>query len=199
MPLVDGLLLPALTRFMHRYPAIELDVDFSDRLVEVIEEGFDAVIRTGEPADSRLMSRPLGHFRLMLVAAPAYLARRGTPRSPADLSQHACLRHKFPSTGKLEPWPLLKAADQADWLLPTAMTSSTSAALLEVARDGLGIACLPDFMVQGALQCGELVNVLDEHVQHQGTFRLLWPSSKHLSPKLRAFIDHMVETLFQSP
>ncbi|WP_265088276.1 LysR substrate-binding domain-containing protein [Klebsiella michiganensis] len=76
------------------------------------------------------------------------------------------------------------------------MICNTSAALLDVARAGLGIACLPDFMVQEAIDKGELVTVLDEHTEHHGTLRLFWPSSKYLSPKLRVFIDFMVEQIF---
>lgn len=197
LPLVGMLVMPALTAFMHRYPAIELDVDFSDRLVDVINEGFDVVMRTGEPTDSRLVSRPVGNYRLLLVAAPGYLASRGTPRSPADLQHHACLQHRFPSTGKLEPWPLTRDAGSPEWTLPVSMVCNTSAALLDVALAGLGIACLPDFLVRPALQRGDLVSMLDGHVEHQGTFRLLWASSKHLAPKLRVFIDFMGAKLFK--
>jgi len=197
LPLVGMLVMPALTAFMHRYPAIELDVDFSDRLVDVINEGFDIVMRTGEPTDSRLVSRPVGNYRLLLVAAPGYLASRGTPRGPADLQHHACLQHRFPSTGKLEPWPLKRDTGMAEWTVPASMVCNTSAALLDVAVASLGIACLPDFLVRAALQRGELVSVLDAHVEHQGTFRLLWASSKHLAPKLRVFIDFMGEELFK--
>lgn len=196
LPLVGMLVMPALTAFMHRYPAIELDVDFSDRLVDVIEEGFDVVMRTGEPTDSRLMSRPLGNYRLQLVAAPDYLASHGMPEVPADLTSHVCLQHKFPSTGKFEPWPLKSVAGAPEWSLPNSMVCNTSAALMDVALAGLGIACLPDFMVRQAIERGDLVSVLDAHIEHEGTFRLLWPSSKHLSPKLRVFIDFMVEALF---
>lgn len=197
LPLVGMLVMPALTAFMHRYPAIALDVDFSDRLVDVIEEGFDVVMRTGEPADSRLMSRPLGSYRLQLVAAPDYLASHGTPEVPADLAHHACLQHKFPTTGKFEPWPLKCAEGATQWTLPASMVCNTSAALLDVAVAGLGITCLPDFMVRQAIARGDLVSVLDAHVEHQGTFRLLWPSSKQLAPKLRVFIDFMIEVLFK--
>lgn len=197
LPLVGMLVMPALTAFMHRYPAIELDVDFSDRLVDVINEGFDIVMRTGEPTDSRLVSRPVGNYRLLLVAAPRYLASRGTPLSPADLQHHACLQHRFPSTGKLELWPLTRDAGMPEWTLPVSMVCNTSAALLDVAVAGLGIACLPDFLVRPALQRGDLVSVLEEHVEHQGTFRLLWASSKHLAPKLRVFIDFMGAELFK--
>jgi DNA-binding transcriptional LysR family regulator len=191
VPLVGMLVMPALTAFMRRYPAIALDVDFSDRLVDVIEDGFDAVIRTGEPADSRLMSTWLYDYKLLLVGAPGYFAGNGTPHVPADLARHACLQHKFPSTGKLEPWPLRVVEGEAETVLPASMVCNTSEALVDVARAGLGIACLPDFMVQEALAADELVTVLDNFNDHQGSFRLLWPSSKHLAPKLRAFIDFM--------
>ncbi|MBA1276042.1 LysR family transcriptional regulator [Stutzerimonas azotifigens] len=196
LPLVGRLVMPALTAFMHRYSAIELDIDFSDRLVDVIEEGFDVVMRTGEPADSRLMSRPLGNYRLQLVASPTYLARRGTPAVPADLEHHVCLQHKFPSTGKFEAWPLKRGEDVSQWAVPASMVCNTTEALMDVAIAGLGIACLPDFMVRQAIERGELASVLDTHVTHQGTFRLLWPSSKQLAPKLRVFIDFMAEALF---
>lgn len=196
MPLVSSLVMPALTAFMHRYPAIELDVDFSDRLVDVIEDGFDAVIRTGEPTDSRLMSRALGTYKLLLVASPGYLAARGTPLVPADLTGHVGLQHKFPSSGKLESWPLRKQTGEAEPVLLATMVCSTTEALLHVARDGLGIACLPDFMVRDAIAAGELVTVLDDFNQHQGTFRMLWPSSKYRAPKLRVFIDFMSAQLF---
>ncbi|SIT13815.1 transcriptional regulator, LysR family [Thalassolituus maritimus] len=197
LPLVGMLVMPALTAFMRRYPDIELDVDFSDRLVNVIEEGFDVVMRTGEPTDSRLMARQVGSYRLQLVVSPGYLADNGTPKVPEDLADHACVQHKFPSTGKLEPWPLKRAEGAPEWEVPASMTCNTSAALMDVALAGLGIACLPDFMVRKAIERGELVSVLDGHVEHQGSFRLLWPSSKHLAPKLRVFIDFMVDTLFK--
>ena len=196
LPLVAMLVMPALTAFMHRYPDIELDIDFSDRLVDVIEDGFDVVMRTGEPGDSRLMSRPIGTFRLQLVASPSYLANQPALNAPADLAQHICLQHKFPSNGKLEPWPLKRSEAVQDPVIPVSMTCNMSAALPDMAVAGLGIACLPDFMVRHAIERGELVSVLDSYVEHQGTFRLLWPSSKHLAPKLRVFIDFMAATVF---
>lgn len=195
LPLVEMLVMPALTAFMRRYPAIELDLDFSDRLVDVIGEGFDSVIRTGEQADSRLMSRPLTGFKLLLVGAPRYFAESGTPRIPADLTSHTCLQHKFPSTGKLEAWPLRVAPGETAPVVPTSMVCNTTEALVHLACEGLGIACLPDFMVNKAIATGELVTVLDDVNDHQGALRMLWPSSRHLPPKLRAFIDFMSAAL----
>jgi DNA-binding transcriptional LysR family regulator len=85
LPLVSALMLPVLSDFMQAYPQIELDLDFTDRVVDVIDEGFDAVVRIGEPGDSRLVARKLGTFRWRVVGSPAYFERRGTPKIPADL------------------------------------------------------------------------------------------------------------------
>lgn len=196
LPLVPALVMPALTGFMHRYPAIELEIDFSDRMVDVIEEGFDVVMRSGEPADSRLQSRPLGHFQLQLLATPKYLAQYGVPQQPADLLQHACLQHRFPHTGKLEAWPVQAVDSQVMASLPNTLVCNTSASLVDFVLADLGIACLPDFLVREAVADGRLVTVLDEHIAHQGSFRLLWPSSKHLAPRLRVFIDWMAQQVF---
>ena len=196
LPLVAGLVMPTLIDFMRAYPDIELDIDFSDHMVDLIEDGFDAVLRTGIPTDSRLIAKTIGSFRLCLVASPDYLERRGTPLHPADLAQHACLQHKFPSTGKFEPWPLRNDPPGADFELPQTMSCNTTEVLVDVARAGLGIACLPDFMVRRALAAGELVLVLDAYIVHAGAFRILWPSSKMLSSRLRVFIDFMHERLF---
>lgn len=196
LPLVSNLVMPAMTAFMHSYPEIELDLDFTDRIVDVVEEGFDAVIRTGELADSRLMSRQLGMFKLQLVAAPKYLSTHGIPHVPSDLVNHACLQHKFPSTGKFETWPLKIPEGQMFPALPASMICNTTEVLTDVVRSGLGIASLPDFMVRDAIAIGELTTVLDDFTRHQGFFRILWPSSRYQAPKLRVFIDFMSAQLF---
>ncbi|WLH77442.1 LysR family transcriptional regulator [Pseudomonas sp. FP2335] len=196
VPQVRGLLMPVLSDFMRAYPQIELDVDFSDRMVDVIEEGFDAVIRTGKPEDSRLMARHLGHYQLVLVGTPAYFQEHGTPQQPRHLNDHACLRHKFCATGKLEPWPLRLEAGAAEPILRTPLVSTTIESLNHVVHEGLGIACLPDYMVNQAVREGRLQRVLDDYLEHRGSFWLLWPSSRHASAKLRVFIDHMCAGLF---
>ncbi|WP_300632369.1 LysR substrate-binding domain-containing protein [Pseudomonas sp.] len=198
LPLVSGLVMPAIIQFMRTYPEIELDIDFSDRMVDVIEEGFDAVLRTGEPSDSRLISKRLGGFQLQIVASADYLAAYGIPRRPADLATHSCLLHKFPSTGKMEAWPLRVAAEEPDFELPQTMVCNTTEVIVDVARSGLGIACLPDFMTSEFIKNGELVQILTDYTVHTGVFRLVWPSSKHLSLRLRVFIDFMHSQLFNS-
>ncbi|MBB1631645.1 LysR family transcriptional regulator [Cupriavidus sp. UME77] len=196
LPLVSSLVLPVLGDFMRQYPEIELDLDFTDRMVDVIEEGFDAVVRTGEPNDSRLSARRLGAFRILLVASPAYLAQRGVPRQPAELAGHACLQYRFPNSGKLEAWPLRRAAADPELTLPTSMICNNIETRVSFALQGLGIACLPDFAIREALADGRLRTVLDDYVDRSGTFRVLWPASRHPSPKLRVFIDFLGERVF---
>ncbi|HFF9833093.1 LysR family transcriptional regulator [Serratia marcescens] len=196
LPLVGGLLNPVLAEFVRNYPDIELEADFSDRRVDVVEEGFDAAIRVGETEDSRLMSRQLGTFHLQLVAAPDYLHRAGIPLQPADLHGHAGLLYKFPSTGKVEPWPL-EGWEKRIETLAHRLVCNTVDTLIYLAESGQGIACLPDFAVKRALEQGRLQQILREHCRHSGSFKVLWPSSKHLTPKLRVFIDTLSGRLFR--
>lgn len=196
LPLVSSLVLPVLGDFMRDYPDIELDLDFTDRMVDVIEEGFDAVVRTGTPTDSRLSARRLGTYQGMLVASPAYLARHGTPKVPADLLSHACLQYRFPNSGKLEPWPLRRAAGEPELLLPTSMICNNIETRLCFALQGLGIAFLPEFSIRDALADGQLRPVLADHVEWVGAFHVLWPASKHPSPKVRALIDFLCARVF---
>jgi DNA-binding transcriptional LysR family regulator len=195
LPYAAGLALPTIASFMERYPDIELELDFSDRLTDVIEEGLDVVIRGGEPSDSRLVSRRLGSFRICLVAAPGYLKRKGDPAKPADLMNHDCLHYRYPSTGRLEPWPLKKSGSGADALeLPMTMVSSSLDALLYLVKEGRGIGCVPDFSVKNDLAGGRLNLVLNDYMKRSAAFHVLWPSSKQMSPKVRVFVDHVTSS-----
>lgn len=110
LPIAGMLLMPVIAAFMKTWPDIRMDIDFTDRMVAVIEEGFDAVIRTGEIADTRLMHRKLGVFRHRIVASPAYLAQHGTPLTPEDLLDHACLP-PFAVNRKIEAGTLVPLLD----------------------------------------------------------------------------------------
>ncbi|WDZ76291.1 LysR family transcriptional regulator [Ensifer adhaerens] len=196
LPMAGMLLMPTLTAFMRTYPEVEIDLDFSDRMVDVIEEGFDVVIRSGELGDSRLMTRQIGTFHPILVASPAYFEKHGTPVTPKDLERHHCLHHRFPSTGRLEPWPLMEDGTEASVDVPVTTVSNALEPLIHMAEEGLGIVCLPDFTIRRQLREGTLVAVLENQLRRCGTYRILWPSSRHLSPKLRVFVDFMAANLF---
>ena len=188
-------MMPTLVGFMRAYPEIALDLDFSDRVVEVIEQGFDAVVRFADVGDSRLMSRALGAYRRRLVAAPAYLATKGVPLIPEDLKAHACLHHKFPTSGRLERWPLWPEHAGIETELPRTAVSSTCEPLIFMAEQGMGIAYLPDFAVSRQLREGVLSTVLDDYTERSGPLRVIWPSSRHLAPKLRVFVDFLAANL----
>lgn len=196
LPLVSSLVLPVLGEFMREYPEIELDLDFTDRMVDVIEEGFDAVVRTGEPADSRLSARRLGRFQIRVVASPDYLARRGIPRVPVDLLQHACLHYRFPNSGKLETWAFRHTPGEPELQLPTSMICNNIETRVCFALQGLGVAYLPDFAIREPLADGRLTSVLADYVEHCGVFHVLWPASKHPSPKVRALVDFLCARVF---
>ncbi|CUB00580.1 LysR family transcriptional regulator [Comamonas thiooxydans] len=185
-------LLPVLPEFQARYPEVELDLDFNDHLVDVVEAGLDVVIRSGELADSRLVARRLGPFRFILAASPAYLSKRGVLLTPPDLAGHSSLRYRFLNSGKLEEWmlPGLPA-------MPIALVCNNMEAMLGAAVSGLGLAYMPDFLARDALARGELQQVLAEQLTHSGQFSALWPSSRQLSPKVRAFVDFASERLFK--
>ncbi len=194
-PQLASLMMPAFDGFMQRYPEIALEIDMSDRMVDVIEEGFDAVIRTGAPADSRLAARRLGSCAHVLVAAPSYLKRHGTPAKPRDLERHSCLQHRFPATGGLEPGPLLVNGAEPALALPETMISNTVEPLAYAAMQGRGIAFLPAFLVRAGLESGALVTVLDKYLEREVVFWMLWPASRYAAPKLRVFIDYMSDQL----
>lgn len=196
LPVAGTLFLPVLADFMRAWPEVQLELDFTDRLVDVIEEGFDVVIRTGKAADSRLMSRKLGEFRHLLVASPVYLARASVPETQEQLFAHACLHHRHPVTGKLESWPLLRDGALLELDLPVAAIASTVEARIHLAMQGFGIACLPDYAVRHQITDATLVPVLEPFLDNCGVMRALWPAGPYLAPKTRVFVDFMAERLF---
>lgn len=191
-------LLPLMPAFRKAYPEIELEMDFNDHLVDLIDDGFDVVIRSGGLADSKLMSRKLGPFRFVLCAAPTYLARKGRPQTLADLERHDCLRYRFVTTGKIMDWSLGADPEITQLRLPTVLTLNNMEAMLMAAVDGHGIAYMPDFLVRESVRTGALESLLDAHTSDHGQFWALWQSSRHLSPKIRVFVDFIAERLFKA-
>lgn len=185
--------MPHFIAFQQHFPEIELELDFSDRLMNLIDEGFDAVMRIGEVSDSRLTIRKLNGYEHRLVAAPTYLDRHGTPSVPADLADHSCLRYRYPTSGKLAPWPLISDGEALD--LPQSATTNTVDSLMVMAEAGLGIAFLPDFLVAGAIAEGRLAALLDDHVSDHRSFCILWPSSRQSQPRIKAFVDFIAGRL----
>jgi DNA-binding transcriptional LysR family regulator len=141
------------------------------------------------------MSRIVGTYRFEIVGSPAYFARAGIPTNPFDLTKHACLLRKHPATGKVQRWPFAASAEHDDFPLPIAAVASTVEALVYLAEQGVGIACVPDFCVRRQVADGSLVSILREHIDDAEVIRAMWPSSRYVSPKLRVFIDFVAGNL----
>ncbi|MFC0576990.1 LysR substrate-binding domain-containing protein [Paraburkholderia solisilvae] len=196
IPLVGTLLMPVLSAFMREYPDVQLDIDFSDRMVDVIEDGFDVVLRTGDVVDSQLTMRTLGHYTHLIVGSPQYLARHGVPAAPEALAAHACLQHRFPRSGRLRRWAFVREGAVFDVELPSTAIASAVEPLIALAEQGLGLTSVPDFAVRTQLADGSLVAVLREFTADRIPVRALWPSGRMTPPKVRAFVDFVNQHLF---
>ncbi|PDT34917.1 LysR family transcriptional regulator [Rhizobium sp. M10] len=191
------LLMPILPMFAARFPEIELDIDFEDRVVDLVAEGLDAVVRSGELADARLIARHLGEQHFVVCGSADYLDRRGRPQTPNDLSGHACIHFKYPSSGRIAPWSFRDPYERL--LLPKSLTFNNTDAGLRAAQDGLGLAHLPVYVAQPHIRAGNLVPVLTAFMAPFGSLSLVWPSNRQLSPKVRAFVDFVVENFAARP
>lgn len=181
---------PVLALMAERHPRLELDVSFSDRVVDLIGERFDAAIRIGALRDSSLVARRVGPARAVLVASPAYIARHGRPQTPADLTRHECLIY----TAATEPdwkfrvgkrWVLVRPAGR--------LRSDSGDALIEWAKAGLGIAQVPTFLIADAIDAGTLVPVLHDYPAPEHGIYVVRPPGAYVSGKVRALIDTLIQ------
>lgn len=194
-PLVSDSWNRVFLDFMAAFPAVELDLAYTNRVIDLIEEGFEVVLRIGSLKDSRLRARRLGAFRLVLVASPAYLDRHGEPRVLDDLDRHACLRSRNASTCQLYPWPLGPDYAQRSARLPTRLVVDHNAMLVMAALDGVGIACLPAFWARDHVARGMLRVLLPAATPNERDVSAVWVADRVFSPKVAAFVDYMAEHL----
>lgn len=196
LPSLGLLFMQQFASFKRCYPEIKLEIDCSDRMVDLVEEGFDAVIRTGgSHSDSNLMVKKVGQYKQVVVASPEYLHSHGTPLQPEDLAQHNALLYRIPTTGKIMPWPLYRDGQRIELGLQASMVVNTLEPQICFAEQDIGIACIPDIAIREHLRTGRLLPILEDYNQGLTTFSVLWPSSRNLSPKLRVFVDFMVKSL----
>jgi len=182
-------LMPQLARLVARHPRIALDVAFSDRFADLVKEGFDAAVRIGHLRDSTLVARPIAQQRLVVCASPAYLEDAGRPAKPDALSGHRCLVFRMPSTGRIRPWEFVVAGQPHAFTPRSAVTMNDGEALVAAAVAGLGLVQVPDLMAEDGLRAGRLVEVLKAHRPPPLPIALVYPSSRQVTPRLRALID----------
>lgn len=186
--------LPLLGEFTTRYPGITLDIDLSDEVADIIGGRADVAVRFGPLADSPLTARRLGETGRTVVASPAYLARHGTPRTPADLADHNCLDFSF---RRIEPgWPFRE--NGRDTILPVSgnMTANNGETLVQLALDGLGITRVGNFHIEDELANGRLVALLEDFNPHdREAIHAVFIGGANMPTRVRVLVDFLAEKL----
>lgn len=188
------LIAPHLAEFVQQYPEIEIEMDLSNRRVDMIAEGFDLVFRVGELPDSNLVSKRVGGNAPSLYASADYLAGQGALKKPHELSRHKVL--VMPDSGFVYQWPLQnKKGELETVVIKPAISVNDFSTLKVIAEGGGGIACLPRYVAEDSVQQGKLVNVLPEWQLPKFDYHLLYPSHRGLALKARVWIDFFVDKL----
>ena len=191
--------LPILKKYLEAWPEIQAEVSFTDRRADIIEEGFDLAVRIGgESEDNRLVSRVVARYKVMLCASPGYVAERGDPRSLDALGEHDCLI--FSSRNRRQSW--LVRGEDGSWVKVrgrSRLRLDSGEALRDAAVAGLGIALLPDFLIAGDLAAGRLRQVLAELDLGEASIVTIYPTRRLLEPRVRRFIDLLVDELGGGP
>ncbi|MFO0682714.1 MAG: LysR family transcriptional regulator [Sandaracinus sp.] len=187
------LLADVVTRFRQRFPEVTVELIATPRTVDLVAEGVDLAIRAGVLRDSSLVARKVLATDLWLCAAPSYLARRGTPRTVAELATHDAVAFR-PKNGRAH-WTFESRGDKASVEVTASISSDDYAFLTAAAVSGAGIALMPRFTADAELRAGRLVRVLPTYASPGGAVYVVHASSKHVPPKVAAFRDFLVESL----
>ena len=173
------------TAFQRAYPGVTLEVSVSDQLHDIVQDGYDIALRTGQPQDSSLVGRRVGYCERLLVASPSCLARLGALEHPHQLTEHHCIAHRA-----WNEWLLKKGEEYYRWLLPQIHMTDNLVYARECALQGAGITLLPRFLCNEQLASGELVEVLPEWKVAGNELWLVYPSRKLNSPALARFVEY---------
>jgi LysR family transcriptional regulator for bpeEF and oprC len=182
-------IVPELGSFLKRYPEIELEVGCTDRQVDLLQEGVDCVIRDGYSADESLVARRLGSITMVTCATPAYLREFGRPVAPTDLERHRLVHYASPKTGKPYGFEYLTNGEKLSIFGARRITINDSDACVEAAMADIGLIQMPHFIVAGYLAAGTLIQVLQDQPVEELPFCILYPQNRHLSTKVRAFVE----------
>ena len=194
-PILFGRLhvLPIMTEFLARFPAVSVALTLLDRTVELVDEGLDVALRIGSLAESSAVASRVGVLRRVVVASPDYLARHGTPRTPADLAAHAIVA--FSGIFGIERWLFRGDAGETGVVIKPRLVVTTAEAALDTARAGFGITRVLSYQAAEDISRGSLLRVLQAHEGDELPVHLLHPGGRHPPPKLRAFLDFAVPRL----
>jgi DNA-binding transcriptional LysR family regulator len=194
VPVTFGLLhlAPLWPAFMALHPKVELDITLADRLVDLVDEGYDAAVRIARLQPSSLVSRQLSSTRMVLCASPEYLRRNGTPAHPAELAQHAVITYTLLSTG--DRWEFEGPDGPVSATVSPRMRTNSGDTCCAAAMQHQGLVLQPTFLVGPHLSSGALVEVMPQYRAIELGVYAVYPSRKHLTPKVRVLIDFLVES-----
>ncbi|MFK4653534.1 DNA-binding transcriptional LysR family regulator [Bradyrhizobium japonicum] len=180
---------PVMTDYLKRYPEVTAELRLSDNLVNLVEDAVDAAVRIGHLADSSLVARQVGEMRRITVATPGYLKRHGEPKTPQEL-----LAHQTIAFGPYANWHFVQDGRDIEWTPTPRFTSNSADAALQYAEAGGGITRVLAYQAAEGLKCGRLKIVLAKYEQPTLPIHIVYPTSRLLSAKVRAFVDLVVET-----
>ncbi|QQS14589.1 MAG: LysR family transcriptional regulator [Rhodospirillales bacterium] len=182
--------LPLVPEFLETHPGIELDLSFTDRMVDLVQEGFDVALRVGRLADSSFVARKIGEDRRVVAAAPAYLAKRGEPAHPDELVRHDCLG--FRDRPHLNRWPFVVDGVTREYAVHGKVRADDGDMLYELAVAGVGLVRLTHFTVARAIGDGRLKQVLAPFTPHDAVpIHAVYPHRRLLSPKVSVFVEFL--------
>ncbi|RJS25822.1 LysR family transcriptional regulator [Corallococcus sp. H22C18031201] len=188
----------AISDYLLAYPEVGVDITLNDRKVDLVEEGIDVAVRIGALPDSSLVARRLAPSRSILCAAPDYVARAGAPRTPADLVHHECLEYAYRATPG--EWRFRGADGQESVVRVSGRLTASNGELLRVALlKGLGVSLTPSFLIGEDVAAGRLVRLLPEYAPPEVGIHAVYPRGRHLSAKVRSFIDFLVDRFAGEP
>ncbi|URX62211.1 LysR family transcriptional regulator [Luteibacter anthropi] len=196
-PWARMVLIPSLPAFHARYPDIQLDLGVSDRMVDLIDESVDCVVRGGELVDQSLMARRLGDLQLGVFAAPAYLVRAGVPAHPTDLedTHHRIVGFRWARSGKPFPYAMHRGEEHVKVHGRYVLSVDDGNAYLEAGLAGMGVLWLPGYMAQAAVTRGDLMPLFEDWRLDAMPMYVAFPPNRHVSAKLRVFIDWVSQLL----
>lgn len=186
-------LVPLIGEYMALYPEVQVELVLNDRVVDMVEEGFEVALRSGVVDGANLVARPLRPSRMLAVASPAYLQRHGTPRHPAELAGHNCLG--FMSWGKDYAWRFTQGEQLEKVAVRGSFVSNNGQALLTAALNGIGVVVQADVLLDAAIASGELVQLLPDWTLPARPVHLVRTRDSRPTAKLRTFVDFLVERL----
>jgi LysR family transcriptional regulator, regulator for bpeEF and oprC len=190
-----SVLVPALPQFFARYPDIELALACSERRADLIEEGIDCALWSGEIEESNFVARRVGFLYFATCAAPAYLAKYGRPEHPDDLARHRCINHFSPHTGKISEWVFSKQGVRVQSPFGGHIALDDANSYVAAAEAGLGVAQIPAFVLKDSLERGTLDLVLGDWFPEPAPLYVVYPQHRHLSGRVRVFVDWVAELL----